>query len=46
MSVPNEYKILVENEIPNQKFQVLSDFETKFLQRVRFQIKFLQRVIP
>ena len=36
MSVLKEYKILVKNEIPNQKFQVLSDFKTKYLQRVRF----------
>ena len=41
MSVPKEYKMVVKNEVPNQKkFQLLSDFKTKFLQRVRFQIKF------
>ena len=32
--------MVVEKEIPNQKIQLLSDFKTKFLQRVRFQIKF------
>ena len=41
MSVPKENKLLVRNEIPNQKFLLLSDFKTKFSQRVRFQIKFL-----
>ena len=41
MSVPKENKLLVRNEYPNQKkFQLLSDFKTKFLQRVRFQIMF------
>ena len=40
MSVPNEYKMVVKNEIRNQKFQALSDFETKLSQSVRFQIKF------
>ena len=40
MSVPKENKLLVRNETPNQKIQFLSDFQTKFLQRVRFQIKF------
>ena len=32
--------MVVKNEIPNQKIQALSDFQTKLLQRVRFQIKF------
>ena len=36
MSVPKEYKMLVENEIRIKKFQVSLDFKTKFLQRVRF----------
>ena len=40
MSVPKESKSLVKNETTNQKIQLLSDFKTKFLQRVRFQIKF------
>ena len=40
MSVPKEYKMVVKNEIPNKKYQILSDSETKFQQRVRFQIKF------
>ena len=40
MSVPKEKKSLVRNEIPNEKFQLLSDFKTNFLQRVRFQINF------
>ena len=40
MSVPKENKLFVRNEIPNQKFQILSDFKTKFSQGVRFQIKF------
>ena len=40
LSVPKEFKLLVENEIPNQKFEGLSDFKTKYLQPVRFQINF------
>ena len=40
MSVPKEYKMVIENEILIQKISVLSDFKTKFLQRVRFQITF------
>ena len=31
--------MLVKNEIPQQKFQVMSDFELKVLQRVRLRIK-------
>ena len=40
MSVPKEYKMLVENEFPNQNIQVLSDLGTRFLQHVRFKNKF------
>ena len=31
-----KYELLVKKEIPKQKFQVLSDFELKILQRVGF----------
>ena len=31
--------MLIKNESPKQKFQTLSDFKTKILQRVRFQNK-------
>ena len=44
MGVPKEYKMLDKNEIPKQKFQVLSVFKTKYLQRVRFFLNFLQHV--
>ena len=40
MSVPKEYKMVIENEILIQKNSVLSDFKTKLLKRVIFQIKF------
>ena len=36
MSVPKENNLLVKTEIPNH---VLSDFNAKFLKRVRFHIK-------
>ena len=39
MSIPKEYKLLVKIENRNEKFQILSDFKTKVLQRVRFQNK-------
>ena len=48
MSVPKEFKKLVkyDSESKNfkfqkiKKFQILSEFKTNFLQRVKFQIKF------
>ena len=40
LSVPKEHKLLVRNDISNQKIKFLSDFKTKFLQRFIFQIKF------
>ena len=40
MSVPKEYEMVVKKRFRIRKSQLLSDFKTKFLQRIRFQIKF------
>ena len=43
MGVPKEYKMVVKNEIPKQKIQVLSEFKTNFFNASDFELKFLQR---